>query len=345
MHTLTLRRASVGRAVRAAAHPAVLAAIGLLLVNDHWLRWAHPSWLTGKLGDAAWLFFMPFIIAPLLAWLLPTSLPRRDAWVGLAAGLLVGGIFAAVKTLPVAHAAFRAGFAAVLGWESILLRDPTDLLTLPALWPAWRLWQSTARQRPAAAPYRTAGVIALAAFATIANSGPKDPGITCLHLEEARIYAIADWAGMTGGVYTSDDGGLTWDTLVSDYPTMEQQASLPDYQCRHLASHTWLLAGTAPGEFYRFVPGDRIERSTDEGRTWTVEQYLSKRYVRPANEHYSGSYTSAETRSGPEDALYDPATGNLIVAMEWKGTLVREPDGTWHWITVGPYAAQIVREQ
>ncbi len=337
----TERRAAVGRALRAVAHPTVLAAIVLLLLNDHWLRWAYPSWWTGKVGDAAWLFFMPFALAPLLAWLLPLSWPRRDAWVGLLSGLAVGGVFAAVKTLPAAHDAFRALCAALFGWQPILLRDPTDLLMLPALWPAWLLWRSESRQS-APAPRRAVGVIVLAALATIANSGPLDPGISCLHLEGDRVYAIAYWNGMTRGAYISDDGGLTWEDFASEDELWQDPDLLPDFQCRLGGDASFLVTGNEPGEFYRFTPGDRIERSTDEGRTWEVELYVSKRYVRAANEHYSGYGGPPQ---GPKNALYHPATGNLIVAMEWKGVLVRDPDGVWHWVSVGPYAAELLQEQ
>ena len=61
------------RALHSLAHPVSLAAVALLLFNDHWLRWHYPSWLTGKLGDFTWLVFAPFIAAllwPLLTFVL-----------------------------------------------------------------------------------------------------------------------------------------------------------------------------------------------------------------------------------------------------------------------------------
>lgn len=74
------------RALRGLAHPPVIAAILLLLVNDHWLRWNHPSWWTGKIGDAAWLFFASFALAMLLA----RCLPGRDRLAGARSVGLVG---------------------------------------------------------------------------------------------------------------------------------------------------------------------------------------------------------------------------------------------------------------
>ncbi len=343
--TPSIRRAAVGRALRAVTHPAVLAAIVLLLINDHWLRWTYPSWWTGKIGDAAWLFFMPFIIAPVFAWLLPSNLARRDTWVCALSCLAVGGVFAAVKTLPAAHAAFRAIFAAIFGWESILLRDPTDLLTLPALGLTWWLWHTETRHNVTVAQCagrraRAASIIALAALATIANSGPIDPGITCLHAEGDRVYAVADWSGMTRSVYRSDDGGLTWEQLMSEYDQEPPDEELPDFACHSAGRDAWLVAGAAPSEFYRITPGRYIERSTDEGRTWDVELHVSRRHVSAANEHYSGYGGPPQ---GPKAALLHPESGNLIVAMEWKGVVVRRPDGEWHWVTVGSYAAELLQ--
>jgi len=70
------------RAMHSLAHPISLGAIVLLLFNDHWLRWNHPSWLTGKLGDFAWLAFAPFIAALLLAWVIPARWKRQETYVG-----------------------------------------------------------------------------------------------------------------------------------------------------------------------------------------------------------------------------------------------------------------------
>ena len=40
-------------------HPVALAAIAVLVVNDHVLKSAYPGWLTGKLSDIAGLVFFP----------------------------------------------------------------------------------------------------------------------------------------------------------------------------------------------------------------------------------------------------------------------------------------------
>ncbi len=54
---------SFRRALVSLSHPLSIAAIGLLLFNDHLWRKVAPSWLTGKIGDFAWLIFAPFLLA------------------------------------------------------------------------------------------------------------------------------------------------------------------------------------------------------------------------------------------------------------------------------------------
>lgn len=58
------------RQLRVLAHPAILAALALLALNDFVLRRAWPSWFTGKLGDFAWLFAAPPVVAVLFALLI-----------------------------------------------------------------------------------------------------------------------------------------------------------------------------------------------------------------------------------------------------------------------------------
>ena len=82
------------KALRLLCSPLSLGAMAVLLINDHLLRRFWPSWVTGKLGDFAWLLFFPFA----LAWVLAFILPRRERLVrGLSFGM-TGGIFALAKT-------------------------------------------------------------------------------------------------------------------------------------------------------------------------------------------------------------------------------------------------------
>ena len=56
------------RSAAALTHPATLAAVGVLLVNDTVLKPMWPdAWVTGKLSDLAWLVFASPLLALVLA--------------------------------------------------------------------------------------------------------------------------------------------------------------------------------------------------------------------------------------------------------------------------------------
>ncbi|MEQ8454229.1 MAG: hypothetical protein RLO52_01390 [Sandaracinaceae bacterium] len=114
---------------RALRHPAFVAALLLLVVNDHVLKGAEllPGWLTGKLSDFAGLIVAPLILTALLG--------ARRRGVAFA---LVGVWFAAANLVPAVAEATRAVGASVgLDWHFVV--DPTDLVALAVLPFAWRL--------------------------------------------------------------------------------------------------------------------------------------------------------------------------------------------------------------
>jgi hypothetical protein len=124
-----------------------LAAIVLLVVNDHVLKARWPGPVTGKLSDVAGLVFFPLLLDALVAWLpaVRRAAPARRLPACVVATALV---FTAVKTwapatglyevaLGLVQWPFRVAFALVRGEAPggpvrvALVRDPTDLLALP----------------------------------------------------------------------------------------------------------------------------------------------------------------------------------------------------------------------
>ncbi len=115
-------------------HPLPLSAAFVMAVNDHWLKGSDviPSVITGKLSDAAGLFFFPALVVAVCFGLLSRfdigpSLRRR---LPLIACVAVGLGFAAANLL--------APFNELLGafWMTKRM-DPTDLWALPVLVCAW----------------------------------------------------------------------------------------------------------------------------------------------------------------------------------------------------------------
>ncbi|HVH41981.1 MAG TPA: hypothetical protein VM925_06545 [Labilithrix sp.] len=133
---------------RLIGHPAVLGAIATLVSNDHVLKHAHPSWLTGKLSDAAGLFFFPV----LLLWLLERALPSRERGAATrklaSCALVTAVVFSWIKVDPSGTEFYRLALA-VVQWpfralgalthgahlpalaKVLAVTDPTDLFALP----------------------------------------------------------------------------------------------------------------------------------------------------------------------------------------------------------------------
>ncbi len=135
------RNEALDKALFLLSRPATLAAMAVLLLNDHLLRRLWPSWWTGKLGDFAWLYFMPFAAAAMLALVLPRKLGRRTEMVGWLAFGTIGGVFSLAKTLPTFHDWLVSGLGTLLGFPVGWQRDPTDLVALVSLAAAWGVWR------------------------------------------------------------------------------------------------------------------------------------------------------------------------------------------------------------
>lgn len=133
-------------------HPVALAAVAVLVLNDHLLKGVWPGFLTGKVSDVAGLAFFPLVLLGL--WEVALWLAGR--WHGprgrsLAVAVVVTGIaFTLVKTTPAGAAAFGWGISfgqwvpaalvglvtgrsAQMGPPAAVVRDVTDLVALPAL--------------------------------------------------------------------------------------------------------------------------------------------------------------------------------------------------------------------
>jgi hypothetical protein len=139
-------------------HPLAIVAVAILLLNDHVMKRAYPGWFTGKASDVAGLIFFPLLAVSLYEVAFPLlRKPIIPSRIQLNIALVVTGIaFACVKLFP----AIGGWYSVTWGWLSAplhgslapvaLVQDPTDLLTLPALWIA--SWIGRARLLDAQEP-------------------------------------------------------------------------------------------------------------------------------------------------------------------------------------------------
>jgi hypothetical protein len=165
-------------------HPLPIAAVLLLLANDHLLKGAGllPNWLTGKLSDVAGLFFFPILLTRLAQSCVhcatsQLSRPPPGARLHLALAALSVGLTAAVFTILKLSATACTLLAAV--WCTIVC-DPTDPLALPALVAAYVYIKRTAqypktdsvqlRQR-----WSERAWLCVAALASVATAPPHRP--------------------------------------------------------------------------------------------------------------------------------------------------------------------------
>jgi hypothetical protein len=123
-------------------HPAILVSIVLLLLNDFYLKSAHPGPLTWKLSDFAGLAFAPALVFSIGE--AGASVFRRGPALASASGIWLSAaftatVFALLKLVPgVGDLAARANdllLAPVAGTRgpTVFIPDPTDLLALPAV--------------------------------------------------------------------------------------------------------------------------------------------------------------------------------------------------------------------
>jgi len=328
---------ALARSLACLGHPASWAAVGLLLANDHVLKVVAPSWLTGKLSDFAGLFFFPFLLAATLAGLAALAPRHRrpnERHIGATAWLLTAGWFAAMKTFgPVADATSRLASVAVRGPVADVVRDPSDLLALIALVPAWWLWRSRTPAGLSSGAFRRAAqwtALGLAAMATLASFPAELQSVRRLEVGDGDVYAriYSDPYSRNEIHPLGADSGLTW--IGTEWRVTEEPVPDSVEIARRLAGDATLpktLCVSKTTTCYRISKPERVEVSSDGGRSWNVGWR-----VPPGR----GEFARRITRYGPYDpGPYDIAVVGsgaehiVIVAMGRDGVLVRDSAGNW----------------
>jgi hypothetical protein len=142
-----------------AMHPATLAALALLVVNDWLLKPRYgPSAVTGKLSDLGGLVFAPLVltaaiglalhVAARLGARVDPSLSRRRLLACIAA---TGAGFAAIKLSPTA-ASWLISATELFGRRAEIYLDRSDLLCLPALALSWWIGRDELARIPLGRP-------------------------------------------------------------------------------------------------------------------------------------------------------------------------------------------------
>ena len=186
---MDLRRepAPNNRASVSLARPIPLAAVALLVLNDHLFKGSRvlPGWLTGKLSDIAGLFFFPLLLIAVVRPPCSRRVAATFATLATATG------FAGVKLVPAVNAVVTSAWG-------MMVMDRTDLLTLPILAASW-MW--IVRAGPSGRRWSDHLGVVAAALASLATSPharplapePPEVGHPCARLEPMSCEVIADF--------------------------------------------------------------------------------------------------------------------------------------------------------
>jgi hypothetical protein len=242
--------------------PVSLAAIAVLLINDHVLKHAWPSLLTGKLSDFAGLYFAPYVLLAVV-FAVPFGAVRRSplhvAWVTY---LAIAAAFAALK-LSDLTAGPLLGVASGLGFPLAIVADPSDLAALSVLPLSYAAWSSRLRV-PVMRPrwFLRAGALTAAALSIVATSGPPQPSTNSMAIDvSGDVYAAVEYTKASDGVYRLEAGG-TW-RRVSPMPGQLIADPREDGSLYVLHSDIWaptLDRIAADGAIARVGPPDRGPR-------------------------------------------------------------------------------------
>jgi hypothetical protein len=242
-----MKRTIFWHALNCLTHPVSILALLVLGLNDLILQVYWPSWWTGKLGDAAWMIFAPFLMVSVVIWLLPRKQSQnafRFSFFMVCAGFLL------VKSVPGINFAIH-DLARLFGLSLKLRLDPTDLGVLPLAWVSWQIWNQKFVLIPCKS--RALAGFALALVVTLADAAPP-PSNCMLILEDNSIVVEA-----THSQYRSQDGGITW---TQDTTIDEERLS-----CTYM---TWpVTLDTDPPVAFYYSHTEGLYQTVDRGKTLT----------------------------------------------------------------------------
>ncbi|WP_214110124.1 hypothetical protein [Acrocarpospora catenulata] len=309
------------RNVAWAGHPLNVAAVVVLLLNDHVFKALWPGVVTGKLSDFAGLLVAP----PLLNLLI--GRPR-------VAILLTGAGFALVKTTATGAALASQAWTLVWG-PSQVLADPTDLVALPALYAAWWIWN---HPDPGAVRLaRALVVIPVAVLAVAATSAaevyqPYSAFAVEVH-EEVILVAVRGGPSFarnpTG--YASTDAGKSWFRRDVEIPPPARSLACPPAQ---------------PDRCYRIVPGRLKVEESANGRWVTAWEISPDDQDRLWRAYPPDLPEDAEVVASLGIAVQPVPGGHVVVVANGAdGIALRDVSGTWRrlgWTAQGFDAAAAV---
>lgn len=306
----------------ALSHPLTLLSVIILLINDHVLKVYAPSAVTGKISDFAGLFFFPLLLGAILNSI-TKPLKLKPHSLAAASFGFTAVWFSLIKILPFFTAFTETFLSNLLSIPVRIIPDPSDLIALVALVPAWKLRVEVETRKPRLNKPLTYIALALASIAVLATSPQYNPTVRKMIVEGNRLFTPADTAN--GYYYSSADGGRTWEWVefevpasvasqADEYPQLPVKICLPDEPNHCYQSGTELIL-----------------ESNDGGNTWV------KSWSIPAGRRQYIERSMPFLDLGPYDLIVFEYEGRqeIIAALGSGGVLVKADGGPWENFGVG----------
>ncbi len=192
-----------------------LAMIGLLIANDHVLKFVFHSAITGKLSDVAICFILPLLVSAALGLAARIDV-RRRLWIGAVVAAIV---FSAVEMSDRAGGWFIRMVAIAFGAkQTVLTRDPTDLLALACVPLAVAYGRWRARDAGLDGRWRRVrGAIALVtgSLALMATSAPE----RCGKWTGPTVFMVEGDCG-SGGTIVVEVSSYTGQLTITNQPAL-----------------------------------------------------------------------------------------------------------------------------
>lgn len=309
--------------LRCLQHPLSLLSIAILLLNDHIFKVLSPSWLTGKLGDFAGLFFFPFIVAAGIS-LVADSSGSLSGHIGQIAIGVTALLFLLLKVSASANSLGQSILSIALNRPVQIILDSTDVFALIILLPSWFLWhhQSCHNTSTNKLSYVFLLVGLISCLAT--SPAPAPTVVTSLLYYDEILFAEDNYS--SGMIIRSADYGDTWDTCL-------QEECLVVRELFSTKDPTTKVCNPTNGlECYRIATNMSVENSLDGGLSWRIGWEIPE-----GRRNYVDRLREGSLLFGPQDMIIMAAGERqlLIVAMGFEGILRKElSNGQWKRIRV-----------
>ena len=254
--------------------PRFLVAVVVLVVNDYWAKGVFGNVVTGKLSDFAGLIVFPVVIATIAQGILGSvaQITKRIlSRIRLFAVGASGMVLAVIKLSPEAAGIVEDVLGFITRHPHQIIVDPTDLIGLFALGPAWLI---LGNPRPFSSwrwrRFARAGAFTFALVACLGSSSEFDGGWTLLEQQdEGTVVAVRD--GYQADI-VSDDSGQNWAPVERSQPISadelaqdEPRSDRPNFGPVCLTNTPQTCVRTA-----RVDDGSVVEESRDGGSSWAT---------------------------------------------------------------------------